>query len=256
LNWVFGLMGSLLFLSPVRAQEECPVEVKLLLSSPVTQPVVAALGFKKRTESQIYFFDTESLDLLRHGVIVRIRQDANYDLTVKLRPPKGSRADDNSLLRSRFSCEIDRTRAKAQMSYAVGRKYRVAKVPEMGTDVYGLLSASQKNLLHDAGISIDWARVVRIASINSTKWQTPARSPYGILALELWEWPAGKILEISAKAPPGSDSSKYEELARLLEINGVSLNANQDTKTATVLETLGNHPSPVCRPAAAAENAC
>jgi hypothetical protein len=126
----------------------------------------------------------------------------------------------------------------------------------MGTEVYSLLSASQKDLLNDAGFSIDWARVVRIASINSTKWQTAALSPYGKLALELWEWPAGKILEISAKAPPESDSSKYAELARLLEINGVSLNANQDTKTRMVLETLGNHTSLICRPASAAETTC
>jgi hypothetical protein len=246
LNWAFGFMGSLLLLSPVRAQEKCPVEVKLLLSSPAAQPVIAALGFKKGIKSHIYFFDTASLDLLREGVIVRIRQGANNDLTVKLRPPNGSRANDNYQLRSRFPCEIDRTRAKAETSYAVGIQYRVAKAPALGTEVQALLSASQKNLLNDAGVSIDWARVVRIANISSTKWRTSAHSPHGRLALELWEWRAGKILEISAKAPPTSDSSKYEELAALLEKNGVPLNANQDTKTTTVLETLAikSPPSP------------
>jgi hypothetical protein len=240
LKWAFGLIGSLLFLCAVRAQENCPVEVKLLLSSPAAQPVITALGFKRRTEGLVYFFDTESLDLLTQGIIVRIRQGANDDLTVKLRPPKGKPAEDRSQLREHFPCEIDRTRAAADTSYAVGRPYKVAKVPDIGTDVFNLLSASQKNLLKVAGVSIDWARVGRIASIHSTKWQTGTQSPYGKLALELWEWPAGKTLEISAKAPPASGESKYKQLARLLEMNGLSLNANQDTKTTTVLKTLGN----------------
>jgi hypothetical protein len=203
LNWTFGLIGSLLFFSPVLGQDNCPVEVKILLSSPVAEPVIAAFGFKKKTEGKVYFFDSKSLDLLQQGVIVRIRQGANNDLTVKLRPSQGSPADDRSLLRKRFPCEIDRTRAAADTSYAVEREYTVAQIPEIGTEVYGLLSESQRKLLIDAGVSIDWARVIQIASIHSTKWQTAARSPYGKLALELWEWRAGRILEISSKAPPG-----------------------------------------------------
>jgi hypothetical protein len=241
LNWTFGLIGSLLFLSPVHGQENCPVEVKILLSSPAAQPVVAALGFNKKTEGQVYFFDSKSLDLLKQGVIVRIRQGANNDLTVKLRPSQANPTDDHSLLRKRFPCEIDRTRAEAETSYAVEREYTAAQLPEMGTEVYSLLSESQRKLLMDAGVSIDWARVIRIASIHSTKWQTGAQSSIGKLALELWEWPEGKILEISSKAPPAADASKYAQLSQLLETKGLLLNTNQATKTTTVLETLGNY---------------
>jgi uncharacterized protein YjbK len=241
LKWVFLLVGSLLFLEPVLAQENCPVEVKILLSSPAAQPVIAALGFEKMTKGLVYFFDTDSLDLLTQGVIVRIRQGAKNDLTVKLRPAQGNIANDHSQLRKNFPCEIDRTSARADTSYAVERPYAVAKVAESGRDVYGLLSTSQKHLLKDAGVSIDWDRVIRIASIRSTKWQTRAHSVYGKLALELWEWPAGNILEISSKAPPASDESKYTQLAQLLQMNGLTLNANQDTKTTTVLKTLGSH---------------
>jgi hypothetical protein len=239
------LIGSLLLISTVRAQDKCPVEVKLLLSSTAPQPVITALGFKKKTEGLVFFFDTESLDLLTQGVILRIRQGANNDLTVKLRLPKGKPSADRAQLRERFPCEIDRTRDAADTSYAVRRPYRVAKVPDSGIDVFDLLSASQKNLLQVAGVSIDWVRVGRIASIQSTKWQTGVRSPYGKLALELWEWPAGKTLEISAKAPAASDESKYDQLAQLLEMNGLSSNANQDTKTTTVLMSLGNRAAPI-----------
>jgi hypothetical protein len=245
MKWTFGLIGSLLLLGAVRAQGNCPVEVKLLLSSPGAQSVITTLGFKKKTAGLVYFFDTESLDLLTQGVIVRIRQGASNDLTVKLRLPKGRPSEDRSRLLEQFPCEIDRTRAEADTSYAVGRPYRVTRVPDSGIDVFKLLSASQKSLLQVAEVSIDWVRVGRIASIQSTKWQTGAQSPYGKLALELWEWPAGKILEISAKAPPASDESRYKQLAQLVEMNGLSLNADQDTKTTTVLKTLGNRTAPI-----------
>jgi hypothetical protein len=243
-NAAFGLLGSILLLGPVWAQEICPVEVKLLLSSPEPQPVIAALGFKKRTESRIYFFDTQSLSLLAQGAIIRIRQGAKNDLTVKLRSSKGESTHDNALLRSRFPCEIDRTRARADTSYAVERRYQMAKVPDIGPDVHSLLNSSQRELLVDAGVSIDWDRVVKVASIRSTKWQTGTKSPYGKLALELWEWSTGKVLELSSKAPSASDTSKYTELEDLLKKNGLSLNANQATKTTTVLESLANRSSP------------
>jgi hypothetical protein len=240
LKRAFLLVGSLLLLGIAHAQD-CPVEVKLLLSSPAAQPVIAALDFKKRTEGLVYFFDTESLDLLMQGVIVRIRQGANNDLTVKLRPAQGNTTADHSQLRKDFPCEIDRTRERADTSYAVGRQYTVVNVPESGADVYRLLSASQKSLLMEGGVSIDWVRVIRIANIRSTKWQTSAHSPYGKLALELWEWPVGKILEVSSKAPGASDVPQYTRLEQLLQMNGLALNANQNTKTTTVLQSLGNN---------------
>jgi hypothetical protein len=239
LKWLFALIGFPLFIGHALAQEHCPVEVKILLSSPDAQPAIAALGFRKSTQGEVYFFDTKSLDLLAQGAIVRIRQGANDDLTVKLRPPEGKPSGDRSQLGAHFPCEIDRTRTRADTSYAVERPYKVATVPSLGTDIFNILNASQKNLLVEAGVSIDWARVVRIVSIHTTKWQTGTQSPYGKLALELWEWPAGKILEISSKAPANSDESKYADLAQLLEMHGLSLNANQDTKTTTVLKTLG-----------------
>jgi hypothetical protein len=238
----YGLIASILLLGPAYAQVKCPVEVKILLASQEVQPVISAFGFKKQTAGLVYFFDTPPLDLLMQGVIVRIRQGADNDLTLKLRPPKGERTDDRSQLGEHFPCEIDHTGAAAETSYAVERQYD-AKVPENGIDIYNQFSDLQKQLLREAGVSIDWVRVRRIAAINSTAWQTKTQSPYGKLALELWEWPSGKILEISAKAPPAADVSKYAELKRLLEMKGLSLNAGQDTKTTTVLTTFANHPT-------------
>jgi hypothetical protein len=240
-----ALIAAILVFGPgARAQDKCPVEVKFLLSSPATETAVASLGFNGKTTGRVYFFDTDSLDLLAQGVIVRVRRGANNDLTVKVRRPEGKQGVDNSQLRGRFPCETDRTRAGAIVSYAVRQQFKTRKVPEFGNDVRDLLSASQYQLLNDARVSIDWASVKRIADIGLTKWETPAESPSGKLALELWEWPAGKILEVSAKASYAAGASRYAELEQLMKVKELSLSADQDTKTSVALRTIARRISP------------
>jgi hypothetical protein len=241
----FALIAAIfMFPGPAaQAQEKCPVEVKLLLSS-ATDTTIASLGFKKETSGRVYFFDTDSLGLLKQGVIVRVRQGANNDLTVKVRRPEGGRGVDDSGLRGRYPCEIDRTRAGAMISYAVRGQFRTNNLPVSGSDIHGLLSASQNELLHDSQVSVDWAQVKRIADISLTKWETPAAAASGKLALELWEWPAGKLLEVSAKASHAAAEAKYAGLEQLLREKDLSLSANQDVKTSVVLKTLEHHPTP------------
>jgi len=241
LNGLFALIAAILmFPGPAaQAQEKCPVEVKFLLST-ATSTAIASFGFEKETRGRVYFFDTDSLDLLAQGVIVRVRQGANNDVTVKVRRPQGDRGVDDSGLRGRFPCEIDRTRAGALISYAVRRQFKANRLPVSGSDIHDLLSASQNELLHDSQVSVDWARVTRIANISLTKWGTPAESASGKLALELWEWPAGQLLEVSAKASGVAAASRYAELEQLLRAKGLSLSANQDVKTRVVLETLAH----------------
>jgi len=233
-----ALIAAALFLgSAAHAEQACPAEVKLLLSPPSIQTVIASLGFEKRGAGRVYFFDTKSLDLLMQGVIVRVRQGVNSDLTVKVRLPAGGGEADGTRPPMQFACEIDRTRAGSSISYAVGRRFR-GNAPETGKEIYGLLGASQIALLQEARAAIDWSRVVRIAEIDSTKWETNAQSPAGKLALEEWEWPSGRILELSAKAGPDAESSKYAELERLVRAKKLYLADTQDTKTRIVLESL------------------
>ncbi len=239
---VFAFVSAVLLLScSLRAEDNCPVEVKVLLAPPTIGTVIASLSFKKETATRVYFFDTDALDLLRQGVILRVRQGADDDLTVKVRVRVGAKKVDTTQLREHFPCEIDRTGAGEDTGYSVRRKYKAPQIPEMGGDIHSLLSPPQERLLREARASIDWARVMRIARINSTKWETTAPPPLGKLTLELWEWPAGNILEISTKVGPDAGPSTYAELQRLVNIKHLSLNAEQDTKTRIVLETL-THP--------------
>jgi hypothetical protein len=241
-NWKLALIvATALFCSSVRAQEKCPVEVKLLLSPQTAQTVISSLGFGEGSPGRVYFFDTDSLDLLRQGVIVRVRLGTHNDITVKVRPPKDNSRVNESQLRQQFGCEIDRTRAAAITSFAVRRRYKGTTVPAIGIDIVGLLDASQKQLLSEAGPSIDWARVTRIIDISSTTWESAAESTTGKLSLELWEWPAGKILELSAKAESDAEVSKSAELERLVKTSSLSLSDRQDNKTSIALETVGTH---------------
>lgn len=233
------MIAAAFFASAANAQSRCPVEAKLLLTPPSAPTVVASLGFENMRVGRVYFLDTEALDLATQGVNVRLRRGASNDLTVKVRPPKGNRQIDRASLRDRFPCEIDRTPAGAVTSYAIRRSFSGA-VPESGVAIESLLDAAQKALLQEAGVSINWSSVKRIASIRSTTWVTPSKSALGPLALEMWEWPTGKILEISSKSRPGTEDAAFARLQQVVNMNGLSLSDVQDNKTGVVLGTLAD----------------
>jgi len=232
-----AMLGAILFCeAELPARESCPVEVKLLLSSQVTEAAIGSLGLAKKTTGRVYFFDTDALDLFKQGVILRVREDADNDITVKVRQPDGGGQIHYARLAG-VPCEIDQTRDGAHVSYSVGSSRKLVRVPETGNEVRKLLSTAQGDLLRKAGVSVDWVRVKRVAAIDSTKWATSAQSPFGRLALELWKWPDGEILELSARAGSQAGAAAYSRLEHLSETKGLPLSASQDTKTATVLQS-------------------
>jgi|SRR5271168_2163737 len=234
----FFSCAVLLFYSGLQAQESCNVEVKLLLSPAETQAAIAALRVKKETAGRIYFFDTGALDLLAQGVIVRLRQGAKRDLTVKLRPPKGKKFSTplESLLG--FKCEVDLTREGPNSSYSITRQLATQALPQTGADVSRLLSSAQIELFEDAQVSVDWTRVKRVAEITSTDWQTQSQPHLGKLTLELWEWPGGKVLELSTKVSSEAGSSSYTELQQVVKAKQLAMSPDQRVKTSIALEAI------------------
>jgi hypothetical protein len=101
-----SLCAPLLVCSILQAQNRCDVEVKLLLSPTEEQAAVSALNLKKEAAGFVYFFDTNTLDMLAQGVIVRLRQGINDDLTVKLRLSKGEKFSDSATEPETFKCEL------------------------------------------------------------------------------------------------------------------------------------------------------
>jgi hypothetical protein len=241
----FRFIVAVLFIgSALRAEEKCPVEVKVLLSPQTTHTVIASLRFEKETTGRVYFFDTDELGLLKQGVIVRVRQGTNNDLTVKVRAPAGNSLVNVTQLREHFPCETNRTGAGEDTDYAVRNKYKVLQVPQRGSEISNVLSPPQKRLLREAGVAIDWSQVKRIADIKATEWETTAQSPFRKLALELWEWRTGNMLELSTKVAREAAPSKSAELQQLVDKKGLSLSAKQGGKTGIVLEMLTNPTAP------------
>jgi hypothetical protein len=226
--------------SGLYAQETCGVEVKILLLPAEIEAAKVALNVKKETEGRVYFFDTDGLDLLSDGAIVRLRQGHRSDLTVKLRPPNGKSIPISSEGRDNFKCEADLTGGNANSSYSVTTKYSLNQVPEAGSDLSRALSSGQKKLLDDAQISIDWTRVKRIAEISASTWQTQAQPGLGKLTLELWEWPGGKILELSTKVSQDAGALAYTELQNLLRTKHLTMSPTQLPKTSIALRAIAH----------------
>src|SRR5271168_5309107 len=148
--------------SGLHAQENCNIEVKLLLLPAETQAAVGALGGTKGRPGRIYFFDTDKLDLLSQGAIVRLRQGAKSDLTVKFRASTGKKLFAAREGGDDFKCEVDLTREGANSSYSITRQIASDELPQIGADVSRFLSAAQIKLFEHAEVSVDWTRVKRI----------------------------------------------------------------------------------------------
>jgi hypothetical protein len=230
----------LFFCAGLNAQDNCNVEVKLLLPPAETQSAVVALKGKKEKAGRVYFFDTEALELLSQGVIVRLRRGAQSELTVKLRSPTGKKLSPPTERGDDFKCEVDQTGEGSVSSYSIRRRYVSDELPQTGNEVSLLLSHEQKKLLSDAQVSVDWNRVKRIAEVTSSSWQAKAQPQFGKLGLELWEWSGGKILELSTKVPSEAASSSYMQLRQLMETKHLSMSPTQRPKTSIVLQSLAH----------------
>jgi hypothetical protein len=238
----FSLCTSLLLCTILHAQNRCDVEVKVLLSPTDVQAAVTALNVKKETAGFVYFFDTNTLDLLSQGVIVRLRQGINNDLTVKLRPSKGEKFSDSATESEAFKCEIDLIGDITNPAYSISRKYTGNSLPQTGYDIARLLSPGQKRLLEETKTHIDWSRVERMVEIRATTWQSKTQPHFNKLTLELWEWPEGRILELSTKAGSNAGPMTSAMLQDLVRSKTLPVSHDQRSKTSTVLESIRQHP--------------
>lgn len=234
------LMGFvvLLFRCVAPAQPGCGIEVKVLLLPEQTKAAVASLHARKEAVGRVYFFDSSSLDLLSQGVILRLRQGSTGDLMVKVRPRADMEFSDPSGGRENFKCEVDVVGGEEQKSYSILSKFAGQRIPDKGAEIFGILSSGQKDLLKQAHVSTDWSLVKRIADIESKSWRVRAQPTLNPLALELWQWPAGQVLELSTKANAVTGSSVYSQLQRLATAKGLSLSRQQQFKTTLVLQAL------------------
>jgi hypothetical protein len=234
----FLACGVFLCCANLHAQQNCNVEVKVLLSPSDIPAVVTALRAKKETTGSVYFFDTDSLDLLAQGAILRVRRGPQNDLTVKFRPLNDKKFSAISVGSNALKCEQDLTGDGETPSYSVTNPLNAEQFPQTGNDLSRMLSPEQLKLFNAAHISVDWARVERLPEIASADWQIRARLRLGKLTLELWEWPGEKALELSTKVSADSASATYSQLQQLVKAKHLSLSPEQHLKTTIALESI------------------
>jgi hypothetical protein len=218
------------------AQQRCSAEVKLLLSPAEIAATVVTLKAEKESSGEVYFFDTQSRELLAQGVIVRLRRGSSRDLTVKLRPLHAKNFEDPTRGREEFKCEVDQAADEVNISYSIRNRFTGRQIPETGSDIYRAFSEGQRKLLIAANVTIDWNKVKRVADIEVTDWQIKLDSRFRKLSLELWEWPGGKIFELSSKADNESSSAAFADLRQVALDKHLKLSADQRSKTRIALE--------------------
>jgi hypothetical protein len=169
-----------------------------------------------------------------------LRRGSGTDLTIKLRPVSEVKFLPPHAIRKDLKCEVDLTGDGAISSYSITTKISGEHLPATGLEIYQLLSPEQRNLLKEAEVSINWSEVKKIVEIQSTSWRAHGQPHLGRLALELWEWPEGKILEVSSRVGPNSGTQAYRALQDLARSKRLSLSSDQQPKTKTVLESIAH----------------
>lgn len=237
---LLAMLAIPLLAGSMYGQQTCTNEVKLLLDPRQVKQTVIALQATKAIPSNVYFFDTENLDLLAGGLVLRVRKRPAVEITVKLRPVAGHAypADLNRSDRDGEKCEVDVNDGKDSESHSINSELGRIPIPSSGEELFRLLNQQQKNLVAASGLTVDWKRVKRLAEIQSTRWSARKERPLGKMSLELWNWQNGSVLELSTRSEPGSGQTTYAALKRLALATGISVSARQEAKTSTALTTI------------------
>jgi hypothetical protein len=173
--------------------------------------------------------------LLSQGAIVRIRTGAKNDLTVKLRFNDRVHSKVSPQGEGALKCEADLSGNEELVSFSLGRDWNNNLVPTTGEGLYSALSAGQLSLLASAKISVDWHQVKRRAEVHATDWRAHPSGPLRTITIELWQWPGGTILELSARTMQGNGVEAVRQLHDLAEKNRLTIEEDQTAKTSLVL---------------------
>jgi hypothetical protein len=230
---------ALLLCGTLAAREQCGVEAKLLVSPRDVPKSVAALHAVRKSRGEVYLFDTDGLELLSQGVILRLRTGAGADLTVKIRSSEAIELRDPSAGSEIFKCEVDLVGNTPLTSYSLRAAWKGKQIPQTGQSLHAALSTGQLRLLTAAGVSIAWHQVRPMVQVEATDWEVYTDRPVKRVVVELWEWqPNGKILELSAKADPQGAASTMDQLRKMAAAGGLVVE-DQEAKTSLALHAIG-----------------
>ena len=132
-------------------------------------------------------------------------------------------------------CEADFVGSQVFTSYSISEAWKRAEDVDSGQQLHSVLGTEQVQVLLASGISVDWRQITPRAKIQATTWDAHPDGPLKKVTIELWEWPGGRILELSAKAKSQNGADAMKILRQMAEGHALNVEKNQVTKTAFVL---------------------
>ena len=228
------------------------VEIKVSFSREQTAEAVAQLDLPIRPDSwQIHFCEdlnpaAPGTPLLDLGVILRARTrpDDDDDVTVKLRPCRGSQLTD------RWTNETDKL--KVEGDWAGDRHVLAASHTEERPETVipavvaqqrpfsDLFTDQQLQYLADcAGFPINLGALTVLSPVTAVRWKKVAVAPPE-LGLRAERWTVGDLdfLELSAVAPVEEAPDKQAAVLLFIRSLGLDVPEEQEPKTRQVMEHL------------------
>lgn len=208
------------------------IEVKIdAVSSQIPQALQAlGLTMAGAQQGQIYFYDTEGLDLYKNNILIRVREgQPDNDVTARIRPAQADQISPEWFEMKGFKCVYDAPVTGAVQTCSLKEKFSTLPSP--------LLSDDQKEFLTQYGNSnIPWAQIRRIGPIAAADWTLRNG-----VSVELWTLGQLRYLEFSAQVPLADADTARSSIMETFQSIGLSQDPNGENKTEEVMQYLLGH---------------
>ena len=225
------------------------VELKVTMPVSGVRAAVGSMGMDPLDAQirQVFFFDTPSLALNEHGVVVRARRMRGrpHDTVIKLRPVVPSELPDEVRSSPSLGVEIDAMPGGFVCSASMKRTLKKDKIAEVAAGDRPLrkLFSKEQRAFFDRyaprGFELDELSILGPVFVLKLK-----DAPIGFnrkVVGEMWLYPDGtQIVELSTKCAPDEAFEVAAQTREFLAAHGVDLGSEQQTKTKTALEYFAN----------------
>lgn len=228
------------------------VELKFVVDSSSIDSTLSQFGLHSHnaTHADVYFFDTNNLDLYSNGVIVRARivENGTDDSTIKMRPLQTDQVAAAWFEVDGFKCEGDRNGALTVNSCSLTspeNKKDLRKAISGKESVTKILDKHQEQFAETyAAVPLQWQTLRALGPIDSQSWKVHANDGWN-LAIEMWTLPDDtQFLEISMRVAEAHNDALYAALLEYMATNNITANATGQSKTSIALSYFANHLSP------------
>jgi uncharacterized protein YjbK len=221
------------------------VEIKLSVRADQEQMVHSALRREdvEPEHRQVFFFDTDDLDLYESGLVLRARKvDGDTDnSTVKLRPVVPADIAERWKRLAEFNIEVDAVGENMVCSAKLDSDQKggeIDSVMEGKKDQRKLFTSEQEDLVSEfAPGGVEWDQIHPLGPVETRRYEVEMDELDHELTVEVWMLPDGNdLVELSINVTPDEAEEAGRDLREFLESQGFDLGGDQQTKTRAALD--------------------